>query len=381
MLLGGLLVCVAVFGAGCDSSAPTVTVWHTSNGETDEVLRTIAQEHQDDTGTRVQVRTFDRRSALRDSLQNGSSVPDIIIGPHTWNDRLRQEGIANAYCLPGQCEICEGSSAPDWCKYAGGNFSHGRIEEMASENALCTEDQCPQCFGESPPPGCKVMSSVRDLDLDPARRPDLIQAGFSWIYPDGIFPIGIPIRWHFPVIGVNPDVIGDDLRPTTMAELRTFLREQPGLVYTDPVLDGDPVPAPFLRGGNGEPIPRDEFATQPDEAGILVTLPRRIPALKEKVQDLGAASITGYRPPIWATGGYVHADTDVKEEALNVMYRIADEGAQERFYEASGQLPAHGEVLGQVSEEIGDGIVEQGKAGFPVLGRSPKTFGPSGATE
>lgn len=350
------LAFILVLGVGCEPTPPTVTVWHATGEAADSVLQSVAQEHEDDTGTQVQVRRFSDRATLLDSLQGGQGSADVFIGTHTWKDRLQEHGLVDAYCPPDGCEICQGDNPPEWCKYAKGDFSHGRIDDMVIGQALCTEDQCPQCFGESPPDICKVMSFARDGILEPNRQPDFLQASFVRIIDEGVFPLGIPIWWNFPVVGTNPDVIEDDHGLATRSDVLDFASEQPDMVYTDPVL-GDPIPAPFEKGGTA----------RPGQAAVIVTLPNHVPALRDQGVQFEVLPLEDYRPSLLVTGGYVHAETEMKEEALNVLYRVADEGAQERFYEANGQLPAHAEVLDQVAEGDLQSVVRQGTAGIPLL--------------
>lgn len=357
------LFLVTMLAAACQPSPPpTVTVWHASGQAADEVVRAVAEDHRQATEVQVDVRRFGDRATLLDSLAAGGSVPDVFVGPHTWGERLREAGVVEAYCLPDQCEACRGENPPEWCRYARGDFSHGRIGEMVVGTALCTEDQCPRCFGPNPPEICKVMSLSREGALDPALQPDLLQAGFAGVYDGDVFPWGIPVWWDFPVVAVNTGIIDGIFQPADAGRLEELLRERRDAVYVDPALDGSPVPMPYDVAA-GDPSP------QPNDAPVLVTLPRRIPALRAEIGDgFEVAAIEGYRPPIAVTGGYVSAGTGVKEAALDFLYRLADESAQERFHQATGHLPAHAEVLGEVGGQQGLGaVVEQGLRGLPAL--------------
>jgi hypothetical protein len=116
------------------------------------------------------------------------------------------------------------------------------------------------------------MSLSREGALDPARQPDLLQSSFAGIHDDGVFPWGIPIWWEFLVVGINADMVD----ATAIGDVLSLAREQPGMVYTDPVLNEDPIPFPADVTGNAPP----------SEAGVFFTVPSQVPVLREQVSQL-----------------------------------------------------------------------------------------------
>lgn len=330
----------------CRSDTPpdTLTVWHAWQNNEKTLLEDLAANYPEST---IELVGFDTEENLREELGNveeGASIPDLYIGPHTWADDLIESGLADAYCLPNQCEECRGPNAPSWCPYATGNFGHGRNTDFGIAG-LCRPGQCPQCFGDTPPRWCKAAN------LDPALAPDIFQMSFATIINDDPFPIGIPIWWEHVGIAIRPGwfIENEQLLPESVDDIVQRFQDDTDIVHLDESLfDGHPIPFPADRLRNvfeGDPGP------QPSVAGVLVSRARGFPSLQEQAGPLLQTPLSDYQPQLKVQGVYMNPNTENKSQALDFAYVLADEDTQMEIFAQSGRLPTHNEAWADAVEQ------------------------------
>ncbi|MCP4290077.1 MAG: S8 family serine peptidase, partial [Gammaproteobacteria bacterium] len=321
------------------------TLWHAWQGDDKTLLEQLAADFQ---GGDVQLVSFDTKAALLEALSDAanSTNPDLILGPDMWSDELTSLGLAEAYCLPGQCPQCEGPNPPPWCTYGKGDFSYSRNNDFLIAG-LCEPDQCPVCYEPNPPRWCWAAQ------LDPVTAPDIFQTGFADLFNNEILPFGIPISWEAILVLANPAwfVEHEQSLPNDVDEIIQLHDIYPDLVYVDPSLIGPQAEPPanaigkLLDALNGSPNP------DPAKGGLYVVQLDQFPKFWADTGPLFLFPLTDYQPELMVQGVYVNPLAEQKEPALNFVHLLANEETQIKRFQTSGHLPAHGQAWEPMANE------------------------------
>lgn len=374
------LVMLATLVAGCavpatpqaseverPNAAPTeamevLTVWHAWQQEELPVLEAVAANYQEETQVQVELVQFETAPVLLGRLQDAAAAgegPDVFLGVHTWADQLHAQGIVDAYCRPDQCGECTSENPPEWCPFAQGNDFSYRIADDFAVQGLCDFDRCPVCFSGNPPLWCRFATEDFGIELD------IPHATFAIPVNGDMFPLGIPIWWEYEGVFANRQWFeehGLEL-PGTLEEALSIGFDE---MYFDPGLfEGDPFPQPNL----GDPSPQPNLPTQ---AGLLIASSDQFFQLQEETgKQLQPLFLEDYRPEILVHGAYMNARTEMRSQALDFIYNLADDGVSQRLFEARGHLPAHGATLESIREDIIGELIQVGTLGVPHWPETP----------
>jgi hypothetical protein len=323
-----------------------LTLWHAWQGAEKTFLEQLAADYQ---GAEIEVTSFatddELLSALRTAANTGDA-PNLYLGPSDWSDELREMGIADAYCRPNQCPQCEGPNPPPWCEYATGNFGSSLNTDFNVVGICRPGGGCEVCLGPDAPRWCERVQFEQGPELD------IFQADFVDIFDDGVFPVGIPVRWAHNAVAHRPGWFAENQQqvPGSLDEALQLETNNPGAVYldNDSVLDGDPIPFPALQDFIDAVV--DDPSPQPSDAGILATGETAIQRLQAEVGPLFQPSLADYQPQPIVEGVYMNPATEQISQALDFAYLIADEETQVDLYEQTGRLPTHGEAWQMITE-------------------------------
>ncbi len=328
----------------------SITVWHAWTGSDALVLDGIAKEFSKKTRVDVRLVAFETQRTLAAALQDGSVVPDVFFGDHTLEQVFPARASAG-YCVIDGCPECFSDNPPPICPYALGNFEASRVEKFAMGPGYCLPDGCRECETATPPPWCGMAGA------GPGTRIDVLQASFARMYEDTAFPYGIPLWWEHVSVIANPKWFEKRslALPTDLNGLMQIV-EKSGQVYYDPEF--------FARTGLRLPPGIERYRPTPASwAGILVASSDHFPWLRRSIGPLVPVELTDFRPDILVHGVFLHAQTKMREPALDFIYAASDEDAQITLFRATKHPPADGRALDAVGDPVWRALIRQGKRG------------------
>ena len=335
-----------------------LTVWHAWPEQAVSVLERVVDRYEQESGTTVELVSFDTEQALVDQLPATANGPDLFFGSHLRVDDLLERGTIGAYCLPDQCEECRGATPPAWCPVALGQFGDSLIDRFELDAGYCEPGGCPVCFGDNPPHWCRYASGEVQTPID------LPRALFSTIADGKPFPLGIPVWWEYGAIVVDRAWFEERgvALPADVASLGRFLNEHSDDVWVDErALDGSPVPMPFDLGRfAGDPNP------QPSVAALFIGSSARLPELGGALAEPVVLELGEYRPAALVHGAFVRDGTDRRSDALALMYELTYPSFQQELFDATGALPAASQALDQVGQGLPEGAIEVGTTALPL---------------
>jgi hypothetical protein len=352
-----------------------VYVWHSLNGPAEQAFVEAVDAYQGNTGNAVVVSQFSSQQELYEALavaRGSGTLPDVVLGNHTMVPELLEDGLINAYCLPGECPECESDNPPRWCAYASngyygdyeGSFEATMIPELQMSPERCLEDGCGECERADifRPSYCDYAMTSGGARLD------MIQASFSmwhhgWKWP---FPLGIPWWWEYLSVGFDRQRLEMNgwERPTRIAEAQELLSiNQAGyLMDYDGEFCGTPPRRIKVPGWVNEVMDTSPDPIPAKEADLFVVPSSQLASLLNEVPGLEVAALEDHRPEIIVDGAFVLSTTQNRSAALDFAYELANPEFQLRSIEGTSLLPAHGQAFG-ATEGLVPGLREAALTG------------------
>ncbi|MFK7805835.1 MAG: S8 family serine peptidase [Anaerolineae bacterium] len=340
---------------------PPNIVWHSWSSEAEERLKSLQDNPYGN--PELELVQFKNEAELLEKLKglkDPSEGPDLILGPALWVDELIEIGLADAYCLPGQCPACEGANPPPWCPYASGDFSLALNADFDIAS-LCAEVGDCVCLQPNPPSWCWAA------ELAPKAQPiggiDLFQASFARQFDDEIFPIGIPIWWDAPLVVLNPDWMAKNKvkTPKSLDEIFDLANDYGDLVGMVGPCD--------VHSLNDQLAPLAEIASckaaeEMGEFGIILMTASQYPTVQPEVGPLFMLPLDGFTPNVQVEGIYMNPHSENREAALNAAYLIAGQPMQQALHKVTGALPTHGGAWAEFADDAWIDLSQQGLLGI-----------------
>ncbi|WP_426753470.1 hypothetical protein [Myxococcus sp. Y35] len=336
-----------------------VHVWHSLGGAAEQAFVEAVDAYQGNSGNEVVVSQFSSQQELYQALQvarHSGTLPDVLLGNHTMAPELLEDGLINAYCLPGECPECESGNPPRWCAYASngyygdyeGSFEATMIPELEMSPERCLMDDCGECQQSdiARPQYCDYVANSGGARLD------MIQASFAMWHPDWRwpFPFGVPWWWEYLSVGFDRDRL--DMHglevPTNISMAQELLSiNQAGYLWD---YDGEWCGTPPRRikvpgwvnevmGSSPDPIPASE-------ADLFVVPSSQLASLVSEVPGLQVATLEDHRPEIIVDGAFVLSTTQNRSASLDFAYELANPDFQLQSIDGTSLLPAHGQAFG-----------------------------------